>query len=89
VVAGHVGGIPEQIEDGVTGFLVKPNDDATLGSRLEELIADRALRLRMGRAGRASVEQRFNTEHQLNTIVRQIDADANSPRTGYSFGFLR
>jgi glycosyltransferase involved in cell wall biosynthesis len=89
VIVGHVGGIPELIEEGVTGFLVKPNDDATLGTRLEQLIADRSLRLRMGRAGRASVERRFNTEHQLNQIVRQIDADTSGPRTAYSFGFLR
>jgi glycosyltransferase involved in cell wall biosynthesis len=61
VVATRVGGIPEVVEDGVNGFLVEPGDVAALAARVAELIADPALRMRMGEAGRTRVEQDFTT----------------------------
>lgn len=60
VVATRVGGIPEVVEDGVNGFLVEPRDVEGLTIRVAQLIANSALRIRMGEAGRASVEQRFS-----------------------------
>jgi glycosyltransferase involved in cell wall biosynthesis len=52
VVATAVGGIPELVEDGVTGLLVPAGDVAALRSALERLLADPILRRRMGREGR-------------------------------------
>ena len=52
VVATRVGGIPELVEDGVTGFLVEPGDVAGLRVALERLLADPMLRRRMGREAR-------------------------------------
>ena len=59
IVATRVGGIPEAVDDGVSGYLVEPGDVKALASRVAELIADPALRKRMGDAGRARVERDF------------------------------
>jgi starch synthase len=73
VVATDTGGIPEVVEDGVTGFLVPfeaadrtgtPRDPEgfarRLAERVNELIADPELGRRMGRAGRQRVVDRFS-----------------------------
>lgn len=52
VIGSAVGGIPEQIKDGVTGILVPPGDARVLAARIDELLADRARRLRMSEAGK-------------------------------------
>jgi starch synthase len=59
VVASRVGGVPEVVTDGVTGFLVDPGDVAMLHDRLATLLADRGLARRMGEAGRDAVVERF------------------------------
>jgi starch synthase len=73
VVATHTGGIPEVVEDGVTGLLVpfEPRDDGTrdpvdaerfardIAERVNELLADPARATRMGEAGRARAIERF------------------------------
>jgi glycosyltransferase involved in cell wall biosynthesis len=52
VVASAVGGIPELVRDGETGFLVEPGDVAGLRAAIQRLLADPELRRRLGRAGR-------------------------------------
>jgi glycosyltransferase involved in cell wall biosynthesis len=59
VVASGVGGIPETLIDGVSGILVPPGDAGALQSALATLVADTALRRRMGAAGRAHACERF------------------------------
>jgi starch synthase len=73
VVATHTGGIPEVVEDGVTGLLVpfEPRDDGTrdpvdaerfardIAERVNELLADPARATRMGEAGRGRAMERF------------------------------
>src|SRR5919197_1364180 len=63
VVASAVGGIPELVEDGGTGLLVEPGDVAGLRAALERLLADPALRRRLGRAARARLAERCSWEH--------------------------
>jgi glycosyltransferase involved in cell wall biosynthesis len=77
VVVGAVGGIPELIDEGKTGFLVKPGSLDDLNRALVPLIESRELRLSMGLAGRRACETRFNTKRQLSDIVRIIDEDLN------------
>jgi glycosyltransferase involved in cell wall biosynthesis len=59
VVCSRVGGLPEVVEDGVTGFVVEPGEVDELRERLEQLVRDRALAARLGRAARARVLERF------------------------------
>jgi hypothetical protein len=59
VVGSAVGGITFTIADGETGLLVPPRDPAALAANLRLLLADSALRQRMGRAARSRVEHLF------------------------------
>jgi glycosyltransferase involved in cell wall biosynthesis len=52
VVAAAVGGLPEMVEDGVTGYLVPPDDPAMLARRLVEVLSDPSRAAAMGMAGR-------------------------------------
>jgi glycosyltransferase involved in cell wall biosynthesis len=56
VVASRIGGIPESIEDGVTGYLTEPGDAAGLAECMKRLATDPAACQAMGRAGRKRVE---------------------------------
>jgi L-malate glycosyltransferase len=62
VVATAVGGSPEIVREGVNGFLVPPGAPAALARRILDLLADPALRARMGEQGRAIVEREFSLE---------------------------
>ncbi len=62
-VAGRVGGIPIQIEDGVTGYLVTTPEEAA--ARCEEVLADPELGKRLGRAGKEHARARFLTPRLL------------------------
>ena len=62
VVATAVGGIPEIIEHGVTGFLVARDDLDELAHYTKLLVDDPQRRGQMGKAARSLVEARFNHE---------------------------
>ena len=59
VVASRVGGMPEVVADGETGFIVEPGDDEELRDRLSLLLEDPALAQRMGEGGRQLVLSKF------------------------------
>jgi len=74
VIATPVGAIPEAIEDGKSGVLVPVRDAAALEAALRRLIDDPLLRLSLGAAARARVEQVFAFDAvvaQLDTIYRE------------------
>ena len=60
VIASRVGGVPEIVVDGETGLLVPPGDPSSLATAIERLLADPALRNRLGDAGRARLEESFD-----------------------------
>lgn len=66
VVAFAIDGIPELVEDQVTGLLVEPGDYAGLANAIVSLMHDRSRATRMGRAGRAKVEQSYRMVHCAN-----------------------
>ena len=60
VVATDVGGLPEVVEDGVTGFLVPPGNPAELADALRRVLNDPSVKRRFGRAGRERVATMFS-----------------------------
>jgi L-malate glycosyltransferase len=59
VIASRIGGLPDLIEDGVSGFLFAPDDVAGMGEAGIRVLTDAALHRKMARAARATAEQRF------------------------------
>jgi glycosyltransferase involved in cell wall biosynthesis len=70
VVATAVGGIPEMIADGETGFVVTPNDIDALAARLLVLLEDPQRRVAMGQAARNRLVECFS----LEAFLRQMFA---------------
>jgi glycosyltransferase involved in cell wall biosynthesis len=68
VVASNVGGVPELVEEGVTGFLVPVRDDAAMAARMVELGRDAELRQRMGAAARARLEREFTPQRTVGML---------------------
>ncbi len=75
VVSTHHSGIPEVVQDGVSGYLVPERDVDALVDRLSHLINHPELWPEMGQAGRRIVEERFNIEtlnEQLVQVYQQV-----------------
>jgi glycosyltransferase involved in cell wall biosynthesis len=68
LVGTRVGGIAEQIEHGVNGLLVEPDDPEALADALETLVADPALRSRLAKAAWNKAKQ----EYSLSRVIRQL-----------------
>jgi glycosyltransferase involved in cell wall biosynthesis len=62
VVASRRGGLPEIIEDSVTGFLVEPGNKEELAARLCDLLESVELRKKLGGAARDRAVVYFNQE---------------------------
>jgi len=69
VVATAVGGNPEIVEDGVTGFLVPPSAPAALAEAIGRVLESPALAARLGAAGKARVEERFVQERMVERTI--------------------
>jgi glycosyltransferase involved in cell wall biosynthesis len=68
VVASSVGGIPSVIADDANGLLVNPGDPAGLVEALSRLLADAAVRRRLGGAARQTIEEGYS----LGTSIRRL-----------------
>jgi len=69
VVATAVGGIPEQIEDGATGFLVGAGDADGMASRIVQILHDERRRTGMGRQAAETAAQRFGVNSQADSYL--------------------
>ena len=70
MVATRVGGIPELVEDGQSGFLVNRGDTAAMAEKILLLLRDPALRDRMGRAGRLAAEAKFGLRKNVAEVLK-------------------
>jgi len=70
VVGSKVGGIPEIIEDGITGILVPPADVEALASAIADLIECPEKRREFGIAGRVRVEKKFTVEKMIKNYEK-------------------
>lgn len=69
VLASRIGGIPELVEDGRTGFVFEPGSASELAERIERLRQDPALVARMGENARRMVETEFNASTHYEKLV--------------------
>ena len=75
IVTSRAGGLPEAVQDGVTGILCPPGDVAALGAAIDRLAGDPALRARYGAAGRARILAEFSIDAMVDgnlRIYRQV-----------------
>ena len=70
VVSTRLAGIPELVVDGETGVLVSPGEPTALTEALAQLVCDRELRLRYGRAGLTRIEQHFRVEDTVAPLLK-------------------
>jgi len=83
VVATAVGGIPEIVEDGQTGFLVPaPPTAETVSARLEQLLADDALRARVGLSAYERFQECFTAERWAARL-REVYDEVRGSRSGH------
>ena len=69
VVAFRVGGIPDWLDDGTSGFAIAPLDTAAFGERVRWLFDHPRESAVMGNAGRARVERDFDSRAHLSRLV--------------------
>jgi glycosyltransferase involved in cell wall biosynthesis len=69
VIATRVGGIPELITNGESGYLVNRGDTTTMSERILTLVADQELRARMGQAGRETVSDKFDLRKNVAQLI--------------------
>lgn len=69
VVASAVGGIPEQVVEGRTGFLVPVGDARAMAGRVLDLLGDDGLRVRMGRQAAGDAARRFGRERMVGEYL--------------------
>jgi glycosyltransferase involved in cell wall biosynthesis len=79
VIATSVGGIPDMIEDGVSGLLVPPGDEAALTAAITALASDAARRRALGRAARQRVAARFTLTEQISRLTALIEEGFGAP----------
>jgi glycosyltransferase involved in cell wall biosynthesis len=68
VVATSVGGLPEVVTDGESGFLAPPEDPEVLTQKVVGLLEDRRLRRRLRRRALQEMATRFSVEARLRTL---------------------
>jgi glycosyltransferase involved in cell wall biosynthesis len=79
IVATTAGGIPEVVEDGVTGLLVPPRDHSSLADALLALLGDSRRRQAMGEAGFARVREKFTVERMIAATAAVYARVAGTP----------
>jgi glycosyltransferase involved in cell wall biosynthesis len=79
VVATAVGGTPEVIADGETGFLVPPGESPAVAARVGQLLRDAALRTRFGAAGRARMRELFTFDAQAKAYLQLLHSLSSAP----------
>jgi glycosyltransferase involved in cell wall biosynthesis len=80
VVATNVGGNPEVVEEGRTGFLVSTQNPEALADRICRVLENRALAARMSDAGRQRVSEHFSIERMLRDTERLYEDLLRQPK---------
>ena len=81
VIGTSVGGIPEIIDNGKTGYLTEPNNHVELAKRIEFLLHNKDKIKLMGERGRKTMEKRFGLKNTSDNLIGIFNStlDKNSP----------
>lgn len=82
VIASNVGGLPEVVEDGVTGILVPPGDAKALAGAIIRLLSDADLRRRLAQAGQARVRSEFTIDRIVDRTLAIYESVAVRSASG-------
>jgi glycosyltransferase involved in cell wall biosynthesis len=80
LVVSNVGGLPEVVKDGETGFVVEPKNIEKLADRLYDLVINPELRLKMGKNGRHFVSSFYNWEDNVTKMENVYNDLVNRKR---------
>ena len=80
IVASNTGGLPEVIQDGVTGILVPPEQPAALATAIASLIADPVRRRAMGHAAHRRAMKNYSTSRMAREYLSLYSAIIESQR---------
>jgi glycosyltransferase involved in cell wall biosynthesis len=69
VLASRIGGLPEIVQDGVTGLLFEPGNDRDLEEKARRLFEDRDLNARLGAQARSQCERLYSPEVNLSRLL--------------------
>lgn len=82
IVASRVGGIPEMIESGKTGILVRPGDSTELATALDRLVSDAAYRKNLGNQAAAWGRQAWSSELMAERMLHVYERTVAEARAG-------
>ncbi len=69
----NLGGPPEVVMEGVTGYVVNPRDHQYIGAKMNALLADDSLRREMGQRARENIARKFTLEKSTRSLLDEID----------------
>jgi glycosyltransferase involved in cell wall biosynthesis len=82
VIVSNIGGLPEIVHDGETGFLVPPRNPKLLATKMEQLLLNHDLCRQLGQNGRNFVKKRYNWETCVDRL-EQVYSRTLNPNKGY------
>ena len=69
VVVSNIGGLPEVVDEGKTGFIIAQGNPIETAKALEKLILDKELKSKLGKAGRQWVREFFDWEKSIYEMI--------------------
>jgi glycosyltransferase involved in cell wall biosynthesis len=73
VLASRIGGIPEQVEEGVTGRLFEPDSSDDLAQKMGEMLSNKTQLLQMGIAGQDYVKKKLLIKDQMDSLMNLFE----------------
>ena len=83
VIASNVGGPAEILTHGVNGLLIEPGSEQGLAAAIGLLLNDPGKRIQLGRAARATVEERFTLEENARRVEQHLQRAVRGGKTGF------
>lgn len=81
VVSTTIGGVPEVVDHGQTGFLVAPGDHNQLADQLRAVLEDAPLRQRIGKAAREKILEHFDNRITIEPLINLLHKEARLGET--------